>query len=108
MSAAQGGAPGQPPASAGPGTGQPPFGSSPATGPTQNRGHEVAGIQRLSLIISLMSQTLPLVGAASEPGIALSDAIKKLVKYVPPGTVGPAADQNAMQQLQMRQAQAGP
>jgi len=55
-----------------------------------------------------MSQTLPLVGAASEPGIALSDAIKKLVKYVPPGTVGPAADQNAMQQLQMRQAQAGP
>lgn len=51
---------------------------------------------------------MPLVGAASEPGMALGEAIRKLVKFVPPGAVGPAGQNNAMQQMMLRQQQAGP
>lgn len=55
-----------------------------------------------------MGETLPLVGAATEPGQALADGIRKLAKFVPPGAVGPAGQNNAMQQMMMKQQQAGP
>lgn len=62
----------------------------------------------MALIVKLMAETLPLVGAASEPGLALGEAIRKLVKFVPPGAVGPAGQNNAMQAMQLRQQQAAP
>lgn len=55
-----------------------------------------------------MGETLPLVGAATEPGQALADGIRKLAKFVPPGAVGLAGQNNAMQQMMLKQQQAGP
>lgn len=93
---------------AAPPPGTPPMGASQATQPTQNQGFQAAGIQRLGLIVKLMEQTVPLLGAASEPGKDLLQALTRLSKHVPPGAVSPASQQNTMQNLMMRQAQMGP
>ena len=91
-----------------PGGGQPPFGSSPATMPTQNLGFQAAGMARVQLIIKLMEQTVPLVGAASELGKALLTGLQGLAKHVQPGTVSPAQEQNSLESLRMRQMQMAP
>jgi hypothetical protein len=96
------GMPGQPP------PGQPPFGSSPATGPTQNLGSTASGMARISLILQLMEQTLPLVGATSEPGQDLLKSMQMLGKHIQPGSVSPAAEQNALASAQLKQAQMAP
>lgn len=41
-------------------------------------------------------------GAASEPGKACLDALTKLVKLVPAGSVTPAAQKNNIEQMSMR------
>ena len=92
----------------GPQQAQPPMGSSPATVPTQNKGYEAAGLQQLGVIVSLMEKTIPLLGSASEPGKDLLKALSTLSKHIPPGAVSPAAQQNTMQSLMMKQAQMGP
>jgi len=87
--------------------GTPPFGSSPATGPTQNKGHEVAGVKRIGLILDAIAETVPLVGAASEAGQALTEAMRKLAKFVPPGAVSPADKMNATRAQMLKQQQQG-
>ena len=84
---------------------QPPFGSSPATGPTPNKGYEAAGMQRLGLVVKTLEELVPMFGAASEPGKAVLEALNKLVKLVPSGSVSPAAEKNQLQQMQMRNTQ---
>lgn len=88
--------------------GQPPIGTSPATQPTQNAGMQAAAMQKVGVIIDAMGQAIAEAGAASEVGQALADCIKKLGKYAQPGAVSPAAKNNVIEQLRMRQAQAGP
>lgn len=97
----------QPGAAPGQSQGQPPFGSSPATGPTQNKGHEVAGMKKIGLILDAIAETVPLVGAASEAGQALTEAMRKLAKFVPPGAVSPADKMNATRATMMKQQQQG-
>ena len=97
----------QPSAGAAPATGQPPFGSSPATGPTQNAGYTAAGAKQLGVLIDGMVMVLQLVGANSEPGQALLDAIKKLGRFVPPGSVTPADKMSVLQQLMIKAQQSG-
>jgi len=84
---------------------QPPFGSSSATGPTQNKGYEAAAAQRLGLVIKQLEELIPLAGAASDIGKACLDALNKLVKFVPAGSVSPAAEKNNIEQMAMRNAQ---
>lgn len=84
---------------------EPPMGASSATGPTPNRGLEAAGMQKLALIVKGMTELLPLLGAGSEPGQAVLDALKKLSKYVQPGSVTPAAEQNQLQSAMMNNIQ---
>ena len=103
--------PGQPPAApgaAGPATGQPPFGSSPATGPTVNKGHQAGGLQVVGIIVKLMEEAIPRVGASTEVGQDLLKALQAIAKHVPPGTVSPAGEKNQMEQMMMKQRQAGP
>jgi hypothetical protein len=52
-----------------------------------------------------LQDALPLLGANSEPGQALLDMIKKLAKFVPPGSMTPAANRNQLEQMAMRQGQ---
>ncbi len=89
-------APGQPPAK------QAPFGSSPATGPTPNRGYEAAAAQKLGLVLKQLGELIPLAGATSEMGMAIMDMIKKGSKYVPQGSVTPAAEKNQIDNMAMQ------
>ena len=84
---------------------QAPFGSTPAVSPTANCGHEAAGLQKLGVALQSLTDALPLVGASSEPGQAILDMIKKLAKFVPPGTMTPAANRNQLEQTAMKQGQ---
>ena len=92
--------PGQPPQQP-----QAPFGQTPAVGPTPNRGHEAAGLQKLGVALQNLQDALPLLGANSEPGQALLDMIKKLAKFVPPGSMTPAANRNQLEATAMKQGQ---
>lgn len=91
-----------------PGAKAPPFGSSPATGPTQNRGYEAQALQELAVAVDQLGALMPKLGAASEAGQAVNDAIRKLAKFVPPGSVTPAAKANVMQTAATKNAQMGP
>ena len=105
---AQPGTPAAPPPGAGAPTGQPPFGSSPVSQPVPNRGHEAAGLSRLSVIIKLMEETIPLLGVGSEPGKDLVKALSNLAKHVPAGSVSPGIQQSTMEKLMAQQKQMAP
>lgn len=89
----------QPPSGAQPG--QPPFGSSPATGPTQNKGQEAAAVKILAVATDGLMLAAQMVGPTSESGRGILEAIQKLAKLVPPGSVTPQDKMKVMQQLAM-------
>src|ERR1700686_1452234 len=80
---------------------QPPMGVSPASGPTPNKGYEAAGLQQLGMILKQLMECQVKLGT-SEPGQAVNKAIGTLMKFVPAGSVSPAAEKNGMDQARMR------
>ena len=84
---------------------QPPSGVSPATGPTPNKGYEAAAAQRLGLVIKQLEELIPMAGATTDIGKACLDALNKLVKFVPAGSVSPASAKNNIEQMAMKNAQ---
>ncbi|HSV26170.1 MAG TPA: hypothetical protein VLJ17_24490 [Xanthobacteraceae bacterium] len=95
--------PGQPPSGV-PGQ-QPPMGSSPVTQGTPNRGYEAAGLQRLGLVVKQLGELVPLLGPTSDAGVAVIDALRKLTKFVPSGSVTPAGERNQLQSQMEKNAQ---
>jgi hypothetical protein len=83
----------------------PPFGTTSAVSPTANRGHEAAGLQALGIAVQQLQKIVPLVQPGSDVGQAVLDAIKKLAKFVPAGSVTPASQRNQLEQMAMRQGQ---
>jgi hypothetical protein len=84
---------------------QPPFGSTPAAAATPNRGLEAAGLQKLGVIVKQLEQLVPELGTGSEPGQAVLKALNSLVKFVPAGSVTPAAQKNSIEAQQRNMAQ---
>ena len=84
---------------------QPPFGATPATGATPNKGYEAAGLQKLGVVVKQLEALLPEVGASSDVGKAVLDSLNKLVKFVPAGSVTPAANKNSIEAQQRQAAQ---
>lgn len=84
---------------------QPPFGVSAATGPTPNKGYEAAAAQRLGIVIKQLEELVPMAGATSDIGKAVLKALDSLVKFVPAGSVNPAAQKNNIEQLAMKNTQ---
>src|SRR5580704_5314244 len=84
---------------------QPPFGQTPATGATPNKGYEAAGMQKLGVIVKQLETLLPELGATSEAGQAVLKALNSLVKFVPAGSVTPAAQKNSIEAQQRQAAQ---
>jgi hypothetical protein len=80
---------------------QPPFGQTPATGATPNKGYEAAGLQKLGVVVKQLEGLVAELGATSEPGQAVLKALSSLVKFVPQGSVTPAAQKNSIE-AQMR------
>ena|ERR1700730_7613858 len=84
---------------------QPPFGSTPATGATPNKGYEAAGLQKLGVVVKQLESLLPEVGAGSDVGKAVLESLNKLVKFVPAGSVTPAAQKNSIEAMQRNATQ---
>ena len=59
-------------------------------------------MQRLAMVVKQLTDILPMLGATSEIGMAAMDAIKKFAKFIPAGTVSPAAERNNIEQMAMR------
>jgi len=93
------------PAASGGQPAQPPFGSTPATGSTPNKGYEAAGLQKLGVVVKQLESLLPEVGAGSDIGKAVLESLNKLVKFVPSGSVTPAAQKNSIEAQQRQMAQ---
>jgi len=93
------------PASPGGQPAQPPFGQTPATGATPNKGFEAAGMQELGVVVKQLEKILPQLGAGSEAGQAVLKALNSLVKFVPAGSVTPAAQKNSIEAQQRNLAQ---
>lgn len=84
---------------------QPPFGSTPATASTPNKGYEAAGLQKLGVVVKQLEGLVAELGATSEPGQAVLKALTALVKFVPAGSVTPAAQKNSIEAQLRQQAQ---
>lgn len=76
-------------------------------GATPNKGFEAAGLQKLGVIVKELESLVPMVGATSEIGKAVLDALGKLAKHIPTGTVSPASQRNVMQDMMMKAQQNG-
>lgn len=98
-------APGATPSLAGAAPNSPPFGSSPSVTPNRNQGLEAAAVQRLGVVIRMLTEILPMVGAPSEEGQSILTAIKSLSRHVRPGAVTPAAEANQLQRAQLQNIQ---
>jgi hypothetical protein len=84
---------------------QPPFGQTPATGSTPNKGFEAAGLQKLGVVVKQLEGLVAELGSSSEPGQAVLKALSSLVKFVPAGSVTPAAQKNSIEAQMRQQAQ---
>ena len=84
---------------------QPPFGQTPATGATPNKGYEAAGMQKLGVVVKQLEGLIAELGATSEPGQAVLKALNSLVKFVPAGSVTPAAQKNSIEAQQRNMQQ---
>jgi hypothetical protein len=84
---------------------QPPFGQTPATGSTPNKGFEAAGLQKLGVVVKQLEGLVAELGSSSEPGQAVLKALSSLVKFVPAGSVTPAAQKNSIEAQQRNMAQ---
>ena len=81
------------------------MGVSPATGPTPNKGFEAAGLQQLGMVVKQLERLIPMLGASSDPGAAALKALNALAKFVPAGSVTPAAEKNAAENMMMKATQ---
>jgi ArsR family metal-binding transcriptional regulator len=62
-------------------------------------------MQKLGVILKQMEGILPEVGASSDAGKVLLDCMSKIAKFVPSGSVTPAAQKNSIEAQQRQQAQ---
>ena len=76
-------------------------------GSTPNKGFEAAGIQKLGVIVKELESLVPMVGATSEVGKAVLDALGKLAKHIPTGAVSPASQRNVIQEMMQKAQQNG-
>jgi hypothetical protein len=60
-------------------------------------------MQKLGVVVKQLESILPELGASSEAGQAVLKALNSLVKFVPAGSVTPAAQKNSIE-AQQRQA----
>ena len=76
-------------------------------GATPNKGFEAAGVQKLGVIVKELESLVPMVGATSEVGKAVLDALGKLAKHIPTGAVSPASQRNVIQDMMQKAQQNG-
>lgn len=75
------------------------------TGPTPNKGYEAAGMQKLGVVVKMMGELIPLLGANSEAGQEILKVLPRLAKYVPAGAVTPAGERNSLEKSMLTNQQ---
>ena len=63
------------------------------------------GLQRLGLMMQQLREIAPMLGVGHEAYNGIQDFIKKVSKFVPPGSVTPAAQNQMIQRLSQSQQQ---
>lgn len=63
-------------------------------------------MQRLGSVVKTLEELVPMLGAATPPGKAVLEALTKLIKLVPAGSVSPASEKANIEQMAMRNTQA--
>lgn len=76
-------------------------------GATPNRGFQAAALQKLGVLVKEMESLIPMLGVATDEGKAVYDALGKLAKFVPSGSVTPASQRNVTQEMMQRANQNG-
>lgn len=77
--------------------------------PTANRGLDVAGLTLIRLAADVLVEALGTgMDPASDPGKATTDAIQKLTKHTPPGSINPQIYNAALMKLMQKQKQQAP
>jgi hypothetical protein len=62
----------------------------------------------VSVAVRILEKALPMLGAETEPGIAVMKCITNLAKHVPQGSTSPGIENQALQGLMMQQKQEQP
>lgn len=81
-------------------------GANPASTPSPNRGLEAAALARLAVYVQGLNALQAVMPVGSDIAIAVREAVSKVAKFVPPGSVSQGiqmteAQRNLMQQKQM-------
>lgn len=76
-------------------------------GSTPNKGFEAAGLQKLGVLVKELESLVPMFGVSSEIGKAVFDALGKLAKHIPTGSVSPASNRNVVQDMLLKAQQNG-
>jgi len=67
----------------------------------------MAGVKMMGMALLALERAVPLLGASSDEGRDALQALTRLSKHVPPGTVTPTDVKNVLQQLMTQQQQFG-
>lgn len=71
-------------------------------------GNTVRGNQLVGMGLNALAMAVPLIGAGSELGQAVLDAMAKIGKKLTPGATTPQGENEAAMQMMQKQQQAGP
>jgi hypothetical protein len=69
---------------------------------------EAAGLARLSVVVRLLEEVVPLLGVSTPPGKDVIRALNTLSKHIPAGSVPPGVQQSTLQALMQRNQQMSP
>lgn len=58
------------------------------------------------MIVKQLEELIPMFGSGSDQGKAVLDSLNKLAKFVPAGSVSPAAQKNQIESMAMKAQQA--
>jgi len=88
--------------------GQPPVGSSPVSQPTPDLGNQAGAMGLVTVVLKVLERALPMAGSSTPLGKAVMKAIADLGKHTPQGGGSPGVEQNALQDLMLKQKQQAP
>lgn len=83
-------------------------GAGPATAPVPNRGLEAVALAQLSGAVRQLEKIGAALPITSEAGKAVREAVLKLAKHVPAGSVAPGVEKAALMEQIQKLQQIGP
>jgi hypothetical protein len=73
--------------------------------PVQNRGEKAAGMAHLAVAVHVLEEAIPLLGMGDEAGRDAAQAMTKLAKHIPPGSVPSGVENSVLQKIMLKNRQ---